>query len=30
MNKLSIPDLGPVVQIAYAVEDLQEATNSWS
>ena len=30
MNKLSIPDLGPVVQIAYAVEDLQETANSWS
>jgi len=30
MQKWSIPSLGPVVQVAYAVDDLQEAVNSWS
>ena len=29
MKKWSIPDLGPIVQVAYAVENLQEATTSW-
>ena len=30
MKKWSIPSLGPVVQVAYAVENLEDATNSWS
>jgi len=30
MKKWSIPSLGPVVQVAYAVENLQDAANSWS
>ena len=30
MKKWSIPSLGPVVQVAYAVENLQDATTSWS
>ena len=30
MKKWSIPNLGPVVQVAYAVENLEDATNSWS
>jgi hypothetical protein len=30
MKKWSIPNLGPVVQVAYAVENLKDATSSWS
>ena len=30
MKKWSIPNLGPVVQVAYAVENIEDATNSWS
>ncbi len=30
MKKWSIPDLGTVVQVAYAVENLEDATKSWS
>ncbi len=30
MKKWSIPNLGPIVQVAYAVENLEEATESWS
>ena len=29
MKKWSIPNLGAVVQVAYAVENLKEATDSW-
>ena len=30
MKKWSIPNLGPVVQVAYAVENIEDATNFWS
>ena len=30
MKKWSIPNLGTVVQVAYAIENLKDATTSWS
>jgi hypothetical protein len=30
MKKWSIPNLGPIVQVAYAVDNLEDATTSWS